>query len=138
MSAHVLLIAVAVLMAACTQPGDSSRAAAEAFLDAHYVRIDLETSMGLCDGLARSKVEQEIALTRGIEIGEDTQQPRVNYQLERVREDPGQAHFGYELTVRVSGLEPFKRLVTIIVREVDGRWTVTNYNDGERAGASAP
>ncbi len=125
------MAALLAMCAACTGAPDSSRGVAEAFLDAHYVEIDLDVSRDLCTGLARYKVDKEIELTRDVEIGEDTRKPRVNYRLEDAREKAGHAQYAYELTIRAPGLEPFSRLVMVTVRDTDGSWTVTNYSDGE-------
>ena len=73
----IVLLAVATT-AGCTSRGSAAQATAEAFLDAHYVHIDLEAGRALCAGLALEKVEKEIALTRDTPIGEDTRRPRVS------------------------------------------------------------
>jgi hypothetical protein len=117
--------------AACSEPSASPRATAEAFLDAHYVRIDLEGARALVTGLALDKVDKEIALTEEHEITEETRQPRVNYKLHRGDESPSSAQFAYELTIRAPGVDPFKKLVMVTVRKGDGAWSVTNYNEGE-------
>lgn len=134
----VALVAGAAVSTGC-ETGGGARAAAERFLDAHYVRIDLETARGLCSGLARSKLDKEISLTEEIRIADDTLTPRVNYRLEAARESQGSAQFGYILTIRAPGLEPFDKLVTLTVRESDGAWSVTNYTESDRADrASGP
>jgi len=128
----LMVAAVVIVAAACTPEAGSSRAVAEAFLDAHYVRIDLDASRELCAGLARSKVDKEIELTSDVEIDASTKPPRINYRLEEARETPGYVQYAYELSIRAPGLEPFERLVTLTVRDQHGEWAVTNFNDSER------
>ena len=113
--------------------GGGGRATAERFLDAHYVRIDLDGARGLCSGLARVKLEKELALTADVSIEADTRQPRVNYQLETAREAQDRGQFAYVLTIRAPGSEPFERLVTVTVKKGDGVWSVTNYTEGDRS-----
>jgi hypothetical protein len=121
-------------LAACSDAGSGARTTAEAFLDAHYVRIDLETAKARASGLARDKIESEIALTKDQEITGETRQPRVNYRLHRGDESAGAAQFAYELTIRASGTDPFTKLVMVTVRNQDGAWTVTNFSESEMPG----
>ncbi len=127
-------IACALGLAACVRPSGGPRGVAESFLDAHYVRIDLLASRDFCSGLALSKLERELELTRDVPVGEDTLKPHVHYRLEREREKPTHALYAYELTVRPPGSEAFRRVVTLTVRDREGAWTVTNYDDGELGG----
>ena len=127
-------IACALGLTACARPSGGPRGVAEAFLDAHYVRIDLQASRAFCSGLALSKIEHELELTRGVSVGEDTLKPHVHYRLEREREEPAHALYAYELTVRPPGSESFRRVVMLTVRDREGAWTVTNYDDGELGG----
>jgi hypothetical protein len=118
-------------IAGCSRPGQAPRATAEAFLDAHYVRIDLPAAQALASGLARDKIEKEIALTKDNRIDGETMQPRVNYTLQRADEAELAALYAYELTIRAPGVEPFYKVVTVTVRHADGAWSVTNYSEGD-------
>jgi hypothetical protein len=118
----------------CNRPAEGARGVAEAFLDAHYVRIDLDGSKALCTGLALSKVEREIELTRDIAVGEDTLKPHVSYKMEREREAPTHAIYAYRLSVRPPGSDPFLRVVTLTVRGHEGTWKVANFDEGEPGG----
>jgi hypothetical protein len=131
---RVYVAFVVVCVAACSHSGSDARSTAEAFLDAHYVRIDLEGAKEHAAGLARDKIEKEIELTKDQEIDSDTHQPRVNYRLHRGDESPNAAQFAYELTIRVSGTDPFAKLVMVTVRKQDGAWTVTNYSESDMPG----
>ena len=123
-----------VVAAACGGAASDARSAAEAFLDAHYVRIDLQSAREHASGLARDKIEKEIELTKDQEITGETHQPRVNYRLHRGDESPTAAQYAYELTIRATGSDPFAKLVMLTVRKQEGGWKVTNYNESDRPG----
>jgi hypothetical protein len=127
-------VAAVAALAACNDPSSGARSKAEAFLDAHYVHIDLETAREQTTGLARDKIEKEIALTKDQQITAETHQPRVNYRLHRGDEADAAAQFAYELTIRAAGLEPFTKLVMVTVRNQDGGWKVTNYSESDKPG----
>ena len=131
MKRHAALYVLAAALAACSSPGSSARSKAEAFLDAHYVHMDLDGAKEHASGLARDKIDKEIALTKDQEITGETRQPRVNYRLQRGDETPNAGQFVYELTIRVPGADPFKKLVMVTVRNEEGSWAVTNYNDSD-------
>jgi hypothetical protein len=130
----LLAIALSLALPSCSRPAEDARGVAEAFLDAHYVRIDLDGSKALCTGLALSKVEREIELTRDIAVGEDTLKPHVSYKIQREREAPTHAVYAYQLSVRPPGSDPFERVVTLTVRDQEGAWKVSNFDDGEPGG----
>ena len=127
-----LLPAAALALAACTNPGDSPRAAAEAFLDAHYVRIDLEAARPHCAGLALDKLEREIALTANNPEALAMERPRVTYRMEDGRDAEGRASYAYELTVHPTGSDPFHKLVVLSLRDEGGGWRVANYSESDR------
>jgi hypothetical protein len=126
-----LLLALAATLVACSGSGSSARSKAEAFLDAHYVHMDLDSAKQHASGLALDKIDKEIQLTKNQEITGETRQPRVNYRLQRGDETPAAGQFIYELTIRVPGADPFKKLVMVTVRNEQGAWAVTNYNDSD-------
>jgi hypothetical protein len=128
------VLALLIVLVACSDPRSNARSAAEAFLDAHYVRIDLEGAKEHASGLARDKVDEEIELTRDQEITGDTRQPHVNYRLQRGDETPASAQFAYELTIRAAGSDPFTKLVMVTVRNQEGAWKVTNYSESDKPG----
>ncbi len=128
------ILAVLLVLASCQVAPDSARAQAEAFLDAHYVAIDLAASRALCSGLALDKVEREIELTSKVSIQGDTHKPRINYSFSEARESPDRVQFVYELSVRVAGLEPFTKIVMLTLRSDDGSWSVSNYGESDPQG----
>lgn len=128
MRPSILVCAVALLaVAGCAKGVDSARGVADAFVDAHYVRIDLDASSRLCAGVAREKVEREIELTAGTEIEADTLRPKIYYKVHEERELGEVSHFVYELSIRPPGLDPFTKYTAITVRSTDAGWKVTNY-----------
>ena len=131
MKRTIVVVLFATLALGCARAGSGPRATAEAFLDAHYVRIDLPAAVEFVSGLARDKIDKEIALTKGQEIDHSTQQPRVSYKLQRADESEASAQYAFQLTVRPPGADPFKKLVMVTVRSADGKWSVTNYSEGE-------
>jgi hypothetical protein len=123
-----------VVLAACRAPAGTSRAAAESFLDAHYVRIELAQSRELTVDLARSKVDKEIALLSGVAPEPQSAKPRIGYRLVHSREPAAdEAMFVYELTIAPSGADPFKKEVMLTTRKVDGDWKISNYSEKDVA-----
>ena len=121
-------LCVVLLLAGCEGAGDATaRGAAEAFLDRHYVEIDLPGSRDYTVGLARRKVDERIRLTSGHSIDTGTRKPRVYYRLLERREAGGGAAFVYELTVRPEGADEFRRRVLVRVRREGPGWRVSNY-----------
>ena len=121
-------LCVVLLLAGCEGAGDATaRGAAEAFLDRHYVEIDLPGSKDYTVGLARRKVDERIRLTSGHSIDTGTRKPRVYYRLLERREAGGGAAFVYELTVRPEGADEFRRRVMVRVRREGPGWRVSNY-----------
>jgi hypothetical protein len=129
----VLLLAATTLAAAgCTPAGDSARATAEAFLDAHYVDIDLEAARPLCAGLALDKLEKEVALTRDAAIDAETRQPRVTYRIEESRDGADRAQYAYVLEIHPDGADVFRKLVVLSLRNEAGSWRITNYTESDK------
>ena len=60
---------------------EHAQGVAEAFVDHHYVAIDLQKAKELTVSVALSKINDELRLTSGQSIDASTQKPRVNYTL---------------------------------------------------------
>jgi hypothetical protein len=125
-----LLLALAPL--ACTSPTGSPRAAAEAFLDAHYVRIDLEAARAFCAGLALEKLEREIALIKDHAEPSAGERPRVTYKLEDSNDAAERAQYAYVLSVHTTGSDPFHKLIVMSLRNEGSGWHVSNYSESDR------
>jgi len=125
---RVLCAALLLLCAGCQGEGDTTpRGVAEAFLDSHYVEIDLPRSREYTVGLARSKVDDQLRLTSGHAIDAGTRKPRVYYKLLEQRESGGRTAFVYQLTIRSEAGGEFSRRVLIRVRREEAGWRVSNY-----------
>ena len=130
--ALVALLAIGAL-AACHGAADSPRAAAERFLDEHYVNIDLEAAKQYSVGVARFKVEEEQRLVGDQQIDASTRRPHVSYKLAEQREETGEGvALVYDATVRFDDGETtaLHWLVTTR-RDPDGTWKVSNYQEYE-------
>lgn len=114
----------------CAPDPASPRGAVERFLDTHYVRIDVRGSLPLTAGVARAKVEREIALTEGVAIDATTRTPSIHYRLlEETPGEDGSMRFLYEATIAPPEAEAFRRRWLVLARQVDGAWMVTNYEE---------
>ena len=112
--------------------GESSPAisVAEGFLDAHYVRIDLVSAKEYCQGLARSRIDEEIRLTEGRQIDSAAGRPRVYYRLleENVR-SPSVVSLHYRLDLDVGGIGRLEKSVLLTLRGREGDWRVVNFRE---------
>jgi len=124
------LLALVVLAASCGSDHSSARGAADAFLDAHYVAIDLERSQAMTSGLARHKVAEEIRLTQGVEIDDTTRKPIIRYELLEERPSGDDAtQLLYEASITPEGVDTFQRRWLLTVRNESDGWRVTNYEE---------
>ena len=124
----VLCVALLLALAGCTGEGDTTaRGAAEAFMDRHYVEVDLPGSREYTTGLARSKVDERLRMTAGHAVDAGTRKPRVYYKLLEEREAGGRVAFVYQLTIRPEGAGEFSRRLLIRVRKEENGWRVSNY-----------
>ena len=129
-TARVLPLVVGLLLAGCRPDPSTSRGTAERFLDAHFVAIDLHGALPYTSGLARRKVEEEIALTRGQEIDDGTRKPSVHYRLLEERPQNEQAvNYVYLGSIVVPDADRFERRWLVTVRREDAGWRVTNYQE---------
>ncbi len=128
MTRRGVLCAVMLGVLGCQGEGDTTaQGAAEAFLDWHYVEIDLPRSREYTVGLARSKLDEQIRLTSGHAIDAGTRKPRVYYKLVERRDAGGRSAFVYRLTIRPEGGGEFSRRLLIRVRKEEAGWRVSNY-----------
>ena len=120
----------ALAAASCRSDPATPRGTAELFLDAHYVRIDLAATLPFTSGLARQKVEDEIRLVSGQQIDETTRKPSVHYKLLEEHPDGDAAvNYLYRGTITVEDADRFERRWLVTVRQADGGWRVTNYQE---------
>jgi hypothetical protein len=127
--AALLVLGLAGLWACHSDP-HSARGVAERFLDAHYVRIDLQAAKALCTGLALHRVEDEIRLTAGTQIDDSTRPPQVYYQLlEEQSRGSGRAALLYETTFAVDGAGQFTKKILLTLRQGNAGWRVANFKE---------
>jgi hypothetical protein len=131
-AAALLVLGLAGAAVGCRPDRGTPRGAAEAFLDAHYVHIDLPAAHELTDGLARHKVEQEMELVAGQTIDETTRKPTVHYRLLEEHPQEGDAvNYLYQANITVEDADRFERRWLITVRRQEAGWRVTNYQELE-------
>lgn len=133
---HLALARTAVLLAllcasACGRDMSTAQGVVEAFLDHHYVEIDLKKAKTLAVSVALKKVDEEIRLTDGQKIDAATQKPRVNYRLLEKNESPQRSTFLYEGTIHSDDGSSFTRKWLIAARKEANRWRVSNFTESE-------
>ena len=119
-----------LLFSACRSDPHSARGAAERFLDAHYVEINLQAAKPYCTGLALSRLEDEIRLTEGQAVDASTRKPQVHYRL--IEEKPRgekSVTFIYETMISVDGAGNFTKKVLLTMRQDEQGWRVANYSE---------
>jgi hypothetical protein len=123
------LVATLLVAGACTSD-DPARAAAERFVDAYYVEIDLREAREEAAGLARAKVERNMKLIEGMAPPEDIARPRVHYRfLEQQDSSRGRRGFLYELTISFDGGDQVQRRTVVTVGEEGGAWHAVNFQE---------
>lgn len=127
----VTLVGVVTAMGLGCRPDPSTpRGTAERFIDAHYVAIDLKAALPYTSGIARSKVEHELDLVKGVAIDETTLKPVVHYTLlEEHPDTEGGAKFLYRGDITIDGSDGFERRWLVTVRQETDGWRVTNYQE---------
>jgi hypothetical protein len=124
------LVALVGLVVGCRSDASTPRGAAELFLDAHYVEIDLPAARELTAGVARHKVEEEMRLVEGQPIDEGTRKPVVHYRLLEEHPEGGDAvRYLYRGRITVEDAGRFERSWMVTVRRDGGGWRVTNYQE---------
>ncbi len=130
MIAALVVAVLAAIGVACRADPSTARGTAERFLDAHYVEIDLPSALPYTSGLARHKVEEEMALVKGVEIDDTTRKPIVRYTfLEEHPDDDGGTKFLYRGKILVEGADGFERRWLVTVRREESGFRVTNYQE---------
>jgi hypothetical protein len=129
-SVLTLSLLTMLLVVACRPDANTPQGTAELFLDAHYVRIDLHQALPFTAGLARRKVEDEIALVEGQTIDAGTRKPTVHYRLLETHSDGDQAfRYLYLGSITVEDAGSFERQWMVTVRHEPAGWRVTNYQE---------
>jgi len=125
-----MMMGALIVAAACGSDPASPRGVAERFLDAHYVSIDLQAAATLTNGLARQKIEREIALVGDQTIDATTRKPVVHYKF--LTEQPSgedAVNFAYLGQINVPDAEGFERRWLVTVRRDGEHWLVANFDE---------
>ena len=133
-SALLLLVGVGGASAAaegCSH-GDAGRTAAERFVDAYYVEIDLSRARDEAVGLARAKVEDQMKLLSGQAMPDPASRPSVHYRfLEQDQAARANDRRGYlfELTISFDGGEQIHRRALVTVAQESDAWHAANFQE---------
>jgi len=125
----VCLIAVSIV-AACSS-SDPARSAAERFVDAYYVEINLPRARDESVGLARAKVEDQIRLLGEQPVAEASSRPSVHYTF--LEQQAGDAErdrrgFLFELMISLGGDALTRRALVTVRNDGDG-WRAANFQE---------
>jgi hypothetical protein len=113
-------------------PAAPAEKTANAFMEAYYVRADLQEASALADGLALDKVSGSASLREGLAIDSAAQHPKVRFELSDSRAGRDEAEYLYDVDFRPEKSEAVRKTARIKVRLRDGRWKVTQFTDHER------
>ncbi|MGH7875831.1 MAG: hypothetical protein ACREQO_26880 [Candidatus Binatia bacterium] len=125
------LVLAALMIAGCNRDMSSAQSVAEAFVDHHYVAIDLPKAKELTVSIALSKINDELRLTSGQLIDASTQKPHVNYTLLEKKEGDQRASFLFEGTIRSGDNTSFTRKWLVTTRKEGTQWKVSNFTESD-------
>jgi len=126
--------AVAVLVSALAlgcHPANSARGVVDDFIDQYYVAINLKTAEPFCTGLALDKIHQEMNLTAGQNIDQNTRKPVVHYRLKAERDGVDHIEFLFRATIEVPDGGTFEKNWMITARKEAATWKVSNFGEYE-------
>jgi hypothetical protein len=126
-----LIVPLTLAPTACS-PSSPSQQAAEKFMEAYYVQLNVPGALPLTEGLAKEKLQGQIQLLQGAGGPDPAQdKPQISYKLiNHNAEDPHTATFVYE--VRTNQKEVGKRMVFVKVRhEAGDRWVITQFTEND-------
>ena len=114
-------------LCACTRAGSTPEAAARAFLDRYFVELDQKAALGLTEGVARAKIEDEIRRLGDEPLSAAEERARIYYrQVSQSEQDDGVA-FRFRLTVMIPGDAAVEPELLVRVRSTQGQWKVSNF-----------
>lgn len=121
----------ALTPSACGHDLGTAQGVVEAFVDQHYVKIDLPKAKAYAVSVALEKINEEIRLTAGQQIDASTRKPKVNYQLLEKKESGGRASFLYEGTIQSDDGTSFTRKWLVAARKEGVQWRVSNFTESD-------
>lgn len=125
-----LIVPFTLAQASCQAPSPSQKAA-EKFMDAYYVRLDVAAAVPLTADLAKEKLQGQVQLLQGAGGADPAQdKPQVTYKLINHNVDgPDTASYVYEVRTHVEELG--KRMVFVKLRNEGGTWIVTQFTEND-------
>ncbi|MFQ5684085.1 MAG: hypothetical protein ACE5HC_12525 [Candidatus Binatia bacterium] len=123
------LCLLAAFIGSCSRDLRTAQGLVEAFVDQHYVNINLQKAKEYTVGLALEKINEELRLTSGQAIDASTRKPRIHYRLLKKKEAKQRASFLYEGTIRAEDAPVFTRKWLIFARKEGDRWRVSNFSE---------
>lgn len=129
-----LICAIAVLISALAlgcHRANSARGVVDNFIDQYYVAINLKAAEQFCTGLALDKIHQEMKLTAGQKIDENTRKPTVHYKLKAERDGTDHIEFLFRATIEVPEGGSFQKNWMITARKEATTWKVSNFGEYE-------
>lgn len=109
--------------------GSGPEAAANRFMDLYYVAVDLPGARRVAEGLAAKKIDDQLALTRGLPTGEARRGREISYQLMEKKGEDNHQFFLFDVLIKAKGEAPFTRKALIAVAKTGSDWRVTNFRD---------
>jgi hypothetical protein len=112
---------------------NSAEGVAEEFLYRYFIELNQKGAMELSTGLAKDKLQEEIALVQGIrsnpELDLSQAKPFIDYKLvnSQMRSDKSVALI-YDVSIKSKGGEKYKRQVVLNMVELAGKWKVKNFD----------
>ncbi len=130
---YMVLAGLLLSMISCSSSSTPESAAgeiADSFVSAYYVNANLKGALSFCETLACEKLKREIALRDGQKITAATKVPDITAkQIKVLDEAEGAKRYLYMITVKPSGIDPFKREIYVKVRKDTGAWKVSQFSE---------
>ncbi len=126
----VLALAV-VGVVACSGVANEADARARAFVDAYYLRFDLDAALPYTEGIARARLEEHKRLVDAARAQAQVEpaKSRIYYATpERRDAGPDRAHFTFELEVH-SGDTVSSQTVVVLMGRRQTEWKVVSFRE---------
>ncbi|HCU24050.1 MAG TPA: hypothetical protein DF383_03455 [Deltaproteobacteria bacterium] len=108
--------------------GPESEKIAKQFMDAYYVKIDLEAAKKVSSGLAAEKLEKQLVLIQGLPPDQGKDLPKVNFHLSSTGDATStEASYIFEVDPHVQDVG--KRKVFVKLRQEGGEWKVSQFSE---------
>ncbi len=117
----------------CSHPKSPAGRVAWDFMDAYYVKADLQGAQRYCDGVALEKVQADAQLRDGLTIDKSAHHPRVTFKpldAETAQVSSDEAIFFYKVVVKPEMASEIEKKTRVKVRQREGNvWKVTQFSD---------